>query len=125
LARRYILVTATIFWLLVFGNSLGSLCGLAANTGNLGPKTATERDLNLLQGKWALKTYEIREKNSISVVMPKTFTGALVIAGNRATSRVDMQGEELEYSFRLVLDSTKDPKHWDEIVTKANVPKKN
>ena len=95
---------------------------------NWGDENATEgeekSDLDLLQGEWVLTVLEIRDEDGGTVILPdETHDGRLVIKGDNVTISLLLQGSKTEYSYRVKLDPTKKPKHFDAVVSKDKVLK--
>lgn len=95
---------------------LHTLASCFAGENSKEQRAAVKRDMNRLQGEWVLTEMGTRRKSSMSHVMPSTFDGKLVIKGDTGKVSVLIQGHKLEYSYRLQLDPTKNPKHYDEII---------
>ena len=79
-------------------------------------KAAANRELKHLQGEWLLTALENRRISSTSYLIPSTFDGRLLIKGDTVDVSLLIQGEKHDYSQRLQLDPTKNPKHHDEII---------
>ena len=72
-------------------------------------------ELDRLQGEWVLTAYETHDRYLDSFVMPSTFDGTMMIKGDIVEYSLLLQGYKEEYTFRLTLDPTTNPKHYDEI----------
>ena len=73
-----------------------------------------------MQGEWLLTEFELRNEYSTTVLPPEDYEGQLIIKGdNVKTVFVFKNRDKIENSYRLRLDSTKSPRHFDAIFPKA------
>ena len=106
---------------------LGLSILLSMSASSWGDENAKEggkkSDLDLLQGEWVLTILEVRDEYSNGVVLPETYDGRLLIKGDNVTISLVLQGTKSEHSYRVELDPTKKPKHFDALISKDKIHK--
>jgi uncharacterized protein (TIGR03067 family) len=78
-------------------------------------KEISDNDVKELQGRWELVVFELRDESGHGVILPGTYHGDLTIQGEEAIISLSLQGTNTKLSYRIIVDSTKQPKHIDRV----------